>query len=168
MLSLLFSSVFSPFPFLYFQHRINSAPAALHSVIPFLPPDGLPPTATSASPSTSASPLRTCHLCPLLPASCLPASPPRRAPLSPKSPPSPRDSPHRLISPVSPPTQKQPRLLAGLLLCIIQETINQLRMVSSVSGSNRWILLESRATVTLSPRRALEVGATRAIMFWPL
>ena len=45
---------------------------------------------------------------------------------------------------------------------------NQLSSVFSVSGSNRWILLVSIATTILSPRRDLEVGATRAIRFWPL
>ena len=51
---------------------------------------------------------------------------------------------------------------------LVQVKGYQLSRVSSVSGSNRWILLVSIATTILSPRRDLEVGATRAMMFWPL
>nr|DAE71852.1 MAG TPA: hypothetical protein [Caudoviricetes sp.] len=41
-------------------------------------------------------------------------------------------------------------------------------MVSSVSMSNRWTLWGSNATRTVSPLRALEVGATRAVILLPL
>ena len=61
--------------------------------------------------------------------------------------------------------KKRFRFTRNRRYCLVYS--NQLSRVSSDSGSNRWILLVSRATVILSPRRLLEVGATRAIRFWP-
>ena len=41
-------------------------------------------------------------------------------------------------------------------------------VVCAVSTSNRWTLWGSKATRTVSPLRALEVGATRAVILLPL
>ena len=51
---------------------------------------------------------------------------------------------------------------------MIVDYLIQFRMVCSVSTSNRWTLWGSKATRTVSPLRALEVGATRAVILLPL
>ena len=59
-------------------------------------------------------------------------------------------------------------LMRGGSKMIFSKSADQFRMVCSVSMSNRWTLCGSNATRTVSPLRALEVGATRAVILLPL